>query len=251
MTKSTRNLLIIILVLLAACIYLFYRNRYNEALAAQLQNNYEVSKDSLYRSTINDIQVATRREYLGAQARELLNLDSIMKAHDIRKASDVISHISSASHESVALTPTKVQVHSINGTQEDYNPITVPPDCPRYLTGTFDKGNYYHLQVRLGDSSYAHLQASDTISLTSKWVTTGNIFHRKRYPVVDVVHSNPYITTNSIQSYQFSDPISNSHDWLTSGWNLGASVGYFWTGKWRVGAGITVTKTLIRLSKQQ
>ena len=65
--------------------------------------------------------------------------------------------------------------------------------------------NYYKADVQLGDSSYLHLSAKDTITIVWHITKAGNIFHRREYLQADISNANPDVKTNNLQIYRMKD----------------------------------------------
>lgn len=61
------------------------------------------------------------------------------------------------------------------------------PDCPPPIVSMRQQftNPYYHLDVQIGQNSYAHLDRRDTLTSLWKTVKTGNLFNRTQYLQID------------------------------------------------------------------
>ena len=119
-----------------------------------------------------------------------------------------------------------------------------PPPCPprvRRMREQF-KSAYYSADVQLGDSSYMHLDALDTLTAVWKNVRKGGVFSRRQYLQLDMSSANTDLHIYGLQSYRRMVPKKT--------WGIGLHLGYgilFDHGLVRAGPeiGIGITKSLI------
>jgi hypothetical protein len=65
---------------------------------------------------------------------------------------------------------------------------------------------YYDAEVQIGDSSYMHLQARDTVSVVWKRVHTGGLFNRRSLLQLDISLANPDSKVAGLRAYRVADP---------------------------------------------
>ena len=126
--------------------------------------------------------------------------------------------------------------------EKDYQPVIIP-DCPPIVKNMRQRftNNYYDISTQIGDSSYLHLLAYDTLTVLWKKVKEGNIFNRKFYTQVDAATANPYNKISGLKAFRVADKKPKK-------FGVGIQAGYGYSNglQPKVYVGIGITYIIIR-----
>ncbi len=183
-------------------------------------------------------EVASQRGY--AQQFELVQrriADSLALAFDT-KARLIKEWI-------MAYTRTQADIPAVfESRQYDYAPPVIinntecPPQVKRMRQAFHSP--YYDAQVQLGDSSYLHLQGTDSITVLWKLVREGRLLNRRKLLQLDVSNANPDTRIIGLKSFR-AGPIKPKR------LGIGLQAGYEFDGKrFRPYWGLGVSYNLIR-----
>lgn len=142
-------------------------------------------------------------------------IDSISRIYDVK-----VKHLQEIL---IAVTSSQTDVPADPDTKEtDYVP-PAKPDCPPAVKNMRQifSNPYYAIRAQIGDSSFLHLQAFDTLTVVWKRVKEGTLFNRKRYLQVDVSTANPFTQISGLQAMRISEKKIKK-------WGIGLQAGYGW-----------------------
>lgn len=136
----------------------------------------------------------------------------------------------------VALEYTNSMLLAEVGTRETDYTYDSTGNCPpqiKNLRQTFSNP-YYTARVQIGDSSFLHLQAYDTVTVLWKKVKEGNIFNRKNLIQLDVSTANPDTKVYGLKAFRVTEKNKK--------FGLGLHAGYGFSNSWKpapyIGIGI-------------
>jgi hypothetical protein len=142
-------------------------------------------------------------------AKASSKIDSLAKLLKV-KPSSIQSHVEVITHGKDSLTSDHTPLVTYYN-QDDYISHTesnLPEEnCPppmRMLSETF-WNDYYTADARIdseGDSSYLHIQSTDTVAITFRDVKTGSIFNRKTFLELDATNANRNNTIVGLSGYR-------------------------------------------------
>ena len=184
--------------------------------------------DSLFywKNKAGDAVASLRGAELDFAIKESKWADSIAKVNKTKVK--YIKEIITVTEKAVA------DIDPSGAVEKDFYPVTVP-NCPPTIKNLRQRfiNSYYDAQVQVGDSSYMHLTAYDTLTVLWKRV--------KGSLQLDVSHANPSVHIEGIKAYRVADKKPKK-------WSIGLQAGCgFSTGlKPSAYIGVGITKSIIR-----
>lgn len=187
---------IVALVIMALSMRACQKNKdEREELASMLKAEQDTTKH--YRNALGE-EVATRMVVEGGlkNMKEFFTKEEMKELEDRfdLKFKNLRSYISVASKGDVILPPVG-------------EPVIVYKDVPgapgktiSYMKQLF-AGQWDSVNVRVGDSAYAHVRYWDTTRLVLKDTVTGGLFNRKRYSLINVQNANPNVRNTITGAY--------------------------------------------------
>lgn len=177
-----------------------------------MQDNTEQVETSEWVNDAGDIVASIKAdpEYF-AKVREEIR-DSLAKVYNT-KPKKVIEYVIVTTEGNNNLRPEG------KPTVEDYFLVdsTNCPPVQKNVAQNFSSP-YYKARVQIGDSSYMHLQAFDTVTVLWKKVKEGSIFNRKKLIQLDVSTANPDTKVSGIKAYRIYEKPKR--------WAIGVQAGY-------------------------
>lgn len=129
----------------------------------------------------------------------------------------------------------EVDIPPVGNVEKDYVPVINCPPAIKNMRQWFSNP-YYEADVQIGDSSYMHLLARDTLTVLWKKI--------KNELQLDISHANPSVKIEGIKAYRIAD--KKPKQWAI-GFQLGCGITYK-AGEVNVVPyyGFGITKTIIR-----